>query len=119
MADQFPRRAVLSGGTELRGWEIACLPTWARPCSSLCSHARSDDRRLQQAGASFFAQPMAVAAEELRSPWAQLASNDARCRCLAIHALASVAVANGLTVIGWLSEVMTSTENPSLTGITQ
>ena len=48
-----------------------------------------------------------------------LVSKDARCRCSAIHALASVAVANGLTVIGWLSEVMTSTENPSPTGITQ
>jgi hypothetical protein len=37
------------------------FPTWARPCSCLCSHA-------QQAGASFFAQPMAIAAEGTEEP---------------------------------------------------
>src|SRR6516164_9548422 len=40
----------------------SCVPTWASSWSCLCWHARCDDRRLQQAGAPFLAQPVAVAA---------------------------------------------------------
>jgi len=50
----------------------------------------------------------------------RVASNCARCRCSAIHALASDAVANGPTVVGWYSGLTTSTENSlSTTGMTQ
>jgi hypothetical protein len=38
-------------------------------------------------------------------------ANCARCWCSVIHALATDAVANGPTVVGWYSGLTTSTEN--------
>jgi hypothetical protein len=50
----------------------------------------------------------------------RIASNCARCRCSAIHALTSDTVANGPTVVGWYSGLTISTENSlSTTGMTQ
>jgi hypothetical protein len=67
-------------------------------------------------------QPGTVAGKGAPPPLAELLaslSNCARRRCSAIHASASAAVANGLTVIGWSQGVMTSTENASSAWISQ
>ena len=46
-------------------------------------------------------------------------ANCARCWCSVIHALATDAVANGPTVVGWYSGLTTSTENTLSSGMTQ